>query len=56
VQDTGIIVLAMCVLSQGRQSVTSQKFQKKENEFPYFQILEPTKTFLELSLIHSDLA
>jgi hypothetical protein len=36
--------------------VTSQKFQNRTNEFPYFQILELTKTFIQLSFIHSDLA
>ena len=36
--------------------VTSQKFQNKTNEFPLFQILEPIKTFIQLSLIHSYLA
>jgi hypothetical protein len=42
--------VAMCT------NVTSQKFQNKTNEFRYFQILEPTKNLIELSLRHSDLA
>jgi hypothetical protein len=34
--------------------VTSQKYQNKENEFLFFQILEPTKTFIKYSWIHSE--
>jgi hypothetical protein len=39
-----------------KESVTSQKFQNKTNEFPILQILEPTKTFIQLSLIHNNLS
>jgi hypothetical protein len=32
-----------------KDAVTSQKLQNKENEFPFFQILEPPKTFIKSS-------
>jgi hypothetical protein len=41
----------VCML--GGTGVTSQILKQRENEFPYFQNLEPTKTLMELEVVHS---
>jgi hypothetical protein len=32
---------------------TAQILKQRENEFPYFQNLEPTKTLIKLEVVHS---